>query len=153
MLNHLTDPNDTPEHLTGVEVTTFVAEGPDTLDDGALVIQVDTDPQRADLRLRVNVNDGTVWDGRPEGGITYPTGAASGPAGYGATCLAAGLPVMAGILDAIADRGEVPLHLLRALDAEQIGDLYTDMIAPAIDDVEQSLLSPRLPAPVPAPTC
>lgn len=56
-----------PDHLPGITVTTFIATGEDTLDDGAKVIQIDTTTDAG--RVRINLNDGPpVWDGNPETG-------------------------------------------------------------------------------------
>lgn len=53
-----------PDHLDGVTVITWVASGPDTLNDGARVVQIDTDLDVG--RVRVNLNDGVIYDGNPE---------------------------------------------------------------------------------------
>ena len=47
-----------PAHLPGVTISTFIASGPDTLDDGALVVQIDTEDIE---RVRINLNDTPVW--------------------------------------------------------------------------------------------
>jgi hypothetical protein len=51
-------------YLDGVEITTWVASGPDTLDDGAKVVQIDTNGDVG--RVRVNINESPVWDNDPE---------------------------------------------------------------------------------------
>lgn len=52
---------------TGVKVTMYRGH------DGALVVQVDTDEvsEGTDPRIRVNVNDGAVYDGHAESGKCY----------------------------------------------------------------------------------
>lgn len=48
-----------------VTVTAWLA------DDGALVVQIDTDWEAGDDRLRVNVNEAPVFDQGVESGINY----------------------------------------------------------------------------------
>ncbi|MBB3752560.1 hypothetical protein FHT44_005072 [Mycolicibacterium sp. BK634] len=56
---------------------------------------------------------------------------------------AAYLEVMAsgGILGILADRETVPDELLLALTADDVTELYESFIAPAIDNIEDALLS------------
>jgi hypothetical protein len=49
----------TTEQLENLEVLTWVSD-----DDGALVVQIDTSANAG--RVRVNINDGAIWDGDPE---------------------------------------------------------------------------------------
>lgn len=50
-----------PGHLPGVHVSTFDADAGEGMHDGALVVQIDTDAGLG--RVRINLNDGAVWDG------------------------------------------------------------------------------------------
>lgn len=54
-----------PDHLPGVDITTWVAHGPDSADDGALVVQVDTHGE-PDPHVRVRLNDAVLFDGHPD---------------------------------------------------------------------------------------
>lgn len=49
--------------LTDVQLSTWVSTGPDSLNDNAQVIQIDTGTEVG--RLRVRVNDEPIWDGDP----------------------------------------------------------------------------------------
>lgn len=62
------------------------------------------------------------------------------PAAYRATADRAGLGVMADVLDVVADRENVSGAVLAALTVEQLTDLYTCVVEPAIDRLERSLL-------------
>lgn len=53
------------EDQRSVTVTAWLAE------DGALVVQIDTDWEAGDDRLRVNVNEAPVFDRGVESGINY----------------------------------------------------------------------------------
>jgi hypothetical protein len=54
----------------GIEITAW-RDG----DTGAIVLQIDTsealEAGNSDLRIRVNINDGAVYDGQPETGHSY----------------------------------------------------------------------------------
>lgn len=41
------------------------------IDDCPFVVQVDTDVEGGDPRIRMNLNDGTVFDGHAESNVTY----------------------------------------------------------------------------------
>lgn len=61
---NLTDPASTDATPAGVTVSTFIGA------DGARVVQIDT--TGAAGRVRVNVNDGAVYDGDPDTGESWP---------------------------------------------------------------------------------
>lgn len=76
----------------------------------------------------------------PGSNVLAPTGTANHIA---QVCTEAGLPMMAGVLQVVTDRGYVYPETLDNLTASDVERLYSDHIGPAVDDVETAVETRR----------